>query len=129
MIGYVTLGTNDLDRAAAFYDQLLAAFGAERFMENERLVAWTAGQDRPGIGVCKPFDGNAASVGNGMMVALPASGPDQVKALHAQALALGGSDEGAPGPRFGQFYAGYFRDLDGNKLCAFCLVPEGETAA
>ena len=128
MIGYVTIGTNDLQRAAAFYDELLSTFGAQRWMENERVVAWSAGQDKPGIGVCKPFDGQPACVGNGMMVALPASSPEQVKALHAKALALGGSDEGAPGTRFGQFYAGYFRDLDGNKLCAFCMVPEGQSA-
>jgi predicted lactoylglutathione lyase len=127
MIGYVTIGTNDLERAASFYDQILSTFGAQRFMENERLVAWSAGEGKPGIGVCKPFDGNAATVGNGMMVSLPASGPDQVKSLHAKALELGGSDEGAPGRRFGQFYGAYFRDLDGNKLCAFCMVPEDES--
>jgi predicted lactoylglutathione lyase len=129
MIGYVTLGTNDLQRAARFYDDLLSTFGAKRFMDNERFVAWTAGEDKPGIGVCKPYDGKAASIGNGMMVALPASGPDQVKALHATALKLGGKDEGAPGLRFGGFYAAYFRDLDGNKLAAFCMLPEGATAS
>jgi catechol 2,3-dioxygenase-like lactoylglutathione lyase family enzyme len=129
MIGYVTIGTNDLARAARFYDELLSAFGAKRFMENERFVAWSAGEDKPGIGVCKPFDGKAACVGNGMMVALPAADTAQVKALHAKALELGGSDEGAPGPRFGQFYAGYFRDLDGNKLCAFCMAPENAAAS
>ena len=128
MIGYVTIGTNDLERAAAFYDELLKAFGAQRYMENERLVAWTGGEGKPGIGVCKPFDGNAATVGNGMMVALPATSADQVNALHAKALELGGSDEGAPGFRFGNFYAGYFRDPDGNKLSAFCMVPEGQAA-
>jgi predicted lactoylglutathione lyase len=128
MIGYVTIGTNDLERAAAFYDGLLTLLGAQRYMENERLVAWSAGQDKPGIGICKPYDGNAASVGNGMMVSLATSGPDQVQALHAKALELGGSDEGAPGRRFGPFYGAYFRDLDGNKLCAFCLVPEDQTA-
>ena len=128
MIGYVTIGTNDLERSAAFYDELLSVFGAQRFMENERLVAWSAGEGKPGIGVCKPFDGKPATVGNGMMVSLPASGPDQVKAIHAKALELGGTDEGAPGPLFGQFYGAYFRDPDGNKLCAFCMVPEGQSA-
>jgi catechol 2,3-dioxygenase-like lactoylglutathione lyase family enzyme len=128
MIGYVTIGTNDLGRAAAFYDELLSAFGAKRYMENDRLVAWSAGEGQPGIGVCKPFDGKPACVGNGMMVALPASGPDQVKAIHATALKLGGKDEGAPGLRFGQFYGAYFRDLDGNKISTFCILPEGATA-
>lgn len=128
MIGYVTIGTNDLDRAGSFYDQLLGTFGAKRFMENERLIAWSAGEGRPGIGVCKPFDGKPANVGNGMMVALPASSAEQVKSLHAMALRNGGKDEGAPGLRFGNFYAAYFRDPDGNKLAAFCQLPEGATA-
>ncbi|MDX1561732.1 MAG: VOC family protein, partial [Gammaproteobacteria bacterium] len=78
------------------------------------------------IGVCKPFDGKPASVGNDSMVALPMLEPSQVDAVHAKALELGGSDEGAPGFRFGGFYAGYFRDLDGNKLAAFCMVPEDQ---
>jgi catechol 2,3-dioxygenase-like lactoylglutathione lyase family enzyme len=129
MIGYVMIGTNDMERAAAFYDALLGILGARRYMENERLVAWSAGQDRPGIGVCKPFDGNAATVGNGMMVALPAEGPEQVQDLHAKALELGGSDEGAPGLRFGSFYAAYFRDPDGNKLSAFCMLPKESAEA
>jgi catechol 2,3-dioxygenase-like lactoylglutathione lyase family enzyme len=128
MIGYVTIGTNDLGKAAGFYDELLSFFGGKRFMENERLIAWSAGEHSPGVGVCKPFDGEAATVGNGMMVSLMASGPEQVKAVHARALALGGADEGAPGQRFGQFYGAYFRDLDGNKLCTFCMLPEGATA-
>ena len=128
MIGYVTIGTNDLDRAGAFYDALLSTFGAERFMENERLIAWRADETSPGIGVCTPFDGQPATVGNGMMVALPMGEPGQVKAIHAKALELGGTDEGAPGQRFGQFYGAYFRDPDGNKLAAFCILPEGTTA-
>ncbi len=125
MIGYVTIGTNDIKRAASFYDQLLATFGAKRVMETERLIAWSAGEDKPGIGICTPFDGNVASVGNGMMVALPASSQQQVDSLHAMALKNGGKDEGAPGLRFGNFYAAYFRDPDGNKLSAFCRIPEG----
>ena len=129
MIGYVMIGTNDLPRAVAFYDELLALLGASRFMETDRFVAWRGpGEHDPGIGVSSPYDGKAACVGNGMMVALAASGPDQVKALYDKALALGGSDEGPPGRRFGGFYAAYFRDLDGNKLNAFCMVPEGQSA-
>jgi catechol 2,3-dioxygenase-like lactoylglutathione lyase family enzyme len=129
MIGYVTIGTNDLERAAGFYDEILNFFGGQRFMENERLVAWSAGEGQPGVGICKPYDGNAATVGNGMMVSLmAASGPDQVNAVHAKALELGAEDEGAPGLRFGQFYGAYFRDLDGNKLCTFCMVPEENAA-
>jgi len=122
MIGYVTIGTNDLGRAAKFYDALLDELGGKRFMETERLIAWSAGQNSPGIGVCKPFDGKAASVGNGMMVAIAVDSPEKVKALYDKALKLGGKDEGPPGTRFGNFYAGYFRDLDGNKLNAFCMT-------
>ena len=122
MIGYVTLGTNDLERAAAFYDELLAVLGAKRLMEDGQFIAWSVKPGAPGVAATKPFDGNAASVGNGTMVALQAASPDQVKALHAKALELGGTDEGAPGPRVEGFYAGYFRDLDGNKLNAFCMV-------
>jgi len=124
MIGYITLGTNNLEQAAEFYDELLGAFGAKRFMETERMVAWSAGEGSPNIGVCKPFDGKPASAGNGVMISLFAGAPEKVDALHAKALELGGSDEGEPGKRFGQFYGAYFRDRDGNKLCAFCMLPE-----
>jgi catechol 2,3-dioxygenase-like lactoylglutathione lyase family enzyme len=119
MIGYVTIGTNDLKRAAAFYDTLLAEVGAKRMMENEQFIAWSARPDAPGLGVTQPFDKKPATVGNGVMVALEASSPAQVDALHRKALLLGAKDEGAPGPRGGGFYAGYFRDLDGNKLNFF----------
>ncbi|HEY8521838.1 MAG TPA: VOC family protein [Gammaproteobacteria bacterium] len=124
MIGYVTLGTNDLERAAKFYDELLAELGAKRYIETEKLIAWSAGQDKPGLGVIKPYDGKPATVGNGSMVALAVDSPEKVQKLHAKALALGGKDEGAPGKRFGNFYAAYFRDLDGNKLNAFCFTAD-----
>ncbi|HEX6998873.1 MAG TPA: VOC family protein [Gammaproteobacteria bacterium] len=124
MIGYVTLGTNDLERAANFYDELLAELGAKRYIETEKLIAWSAGQDKPGLGVIKPYDGKPATVGNGSMVALAVDSPEKVQKLHAKALALGGKDEGAPGKRFGNFYAAYFRDLDGNKLNAFCFTAD-----
>lgn len=123
MIGYVTLGTNDLERAVAFYDELLGLLGAGRFMETEQFIAWAVAPDKPGISVTKPYDGKPATVGNGTMIALAVKTPEQVQALHAKALELGGADEGAPGPRGDSgFYAGYFRDLDGNKLNAFCMT-------
>jgi len=122
MIGYVTIGTNNLERAAKFYDTLLAELGASRMMESDRFVAWSVSPGAPGLGVTKPFDGKPASVGNGVMVALEADSPAKVNAVYKKALELGGTDEGAPGPRGeGGFYAGYFRDLDGNKLNAFCM--------
>lgn len=121
MIGYVTLGTNDLPRACAFYDALLGELGAKRLMEGPRFVAWGTDAHSPSLGVITPFDGKAATPGNGTMVSLAVRTPAQVDALHAKALALGGTDEGAPGERFKGFYAGYFRDLDGNKLAFFCM--------
>jgi catechol 2,3-dioxygenase-like lactoylglutathione lyase family enzyme len=118
MIGYVTLGTNDLPRAAAFYDALLGLVGAKRIMENDQFIAWSTGHDKPGLALTKPFNGKPATIGNGTMVAFGVASQDIVKALHAKALELGGTDEGAPGERFEGFYAAYFRDRDGNKLNA-----------
>jgi catechol 2,3-dioxygenase-like lactoylglutathione lyase family enzyme len=119
MIGYVTIGTNDLARAVSFYDALLSEMGAKRMMENEQFVAWSVKPDQPGLGVTKPFDKKPATVGNGVMVALMVESTAKVDALHRKALQLGGSNEGAPGSRGEGFYAGYFRDLDGNKLNFF----------
>ncbi|MCR0980923.1 VOC family protein [Roseomonas populi] len=119
MIGYVTLGTNDRERGARFYDALLADFGAGRMMENEQFIAWGSPGGGPGIGLTHPFDGAAATVGNGVMVALEAKDREQVDRLHRIALENGGTDEGAPGERWPGFYAAYFRDPDGNKLNAF----------
>ena len=116
MIGYTTLGTNDLARAARFYDALLADLGAKRAMEMPTFIAWATAPNTPMVAVITPYDGKPATVGNGVMVALAASSKAQVDAIHRKALELGGKDEGAPGPRGGGFYAGYFRDLDGNKL-------------
>jgi catechol 2,3-dioxygenase-like lactoylglutathione lyase family enzyme len=121
MIGYVTLGTNDLARAAQFYDAIAAEMGTGRMMDFDTFIAWGTPGGAAGIGLTKPFDGNAASVGNGVMVALEAKDKDQVDRLHAIALAHGGTCEGAPGPRGETFYAGYFRDPDGNKLNAFVM--------
>ncbi len=121
MIGYTTVGTNDLARAAKFYDALLADLGAKRAMEMETFIAWATAPNTPMVAIIKPFDGKPATVGNGVMVALAASSKAQVDAIHKKALALGGKDEGAPGPRGPGFYAGYFRDLDGNKLNAFFI--------
>lgn len=122
MIGYVTLGTADMQRAAAFYDSLLALLGARRYMEGDRFIAWAVNPTQPALGIILPYDGKPASVGNGVMVALVVDSAAKVDALHRKALELGGTDEGAPGPRGGNFYAGYFRDLDGHKLNCFAMV-------
>ena len=121
MIGYVTLGTNDLARAAAFYDAIAKEMGCGRFMESETFIAWGTPGGAAGIGLTKPFDGNAASVGNGVMAALQAKDRAQVDRLYALAMSMGAQDEGGPGDRGGGFYAAYFRDPDGNKLNAFVM--------
>ncbi|MGE4617556.1 MAG: VOC family protein [Gammaproteobacteria bacterium] len=119
MIGYVTIGTNDIDRAAKFYDALLAEMGAKRAMEMDRLVAWSDGEGATMLMIIKPADGNPAVAGNGNMVALHAGSNDKVDLLYAKAMSLGATDEGEPGVRAGTFYGGYFRDPDGNKLVFF----------
>ena len=121
MIGYVTLGTNDLARGAVFYDAIAAELGSGRMMEWDGAIAWGTPGGGAGVALMRPFDGNAASVGNGVMVAFEATDEAQVDRLHAIALEQGGSCEGAPGPRGDSFYAAYFRDPDGNKLNAFIM--------
>lgn len=121
MIGYVTLGTNDLERAARFYDAVCAQLGVGRMMENAQFIAWGVAGGGAGIGLTRPFDGASASVGNGVMVALEAQDAEQVRQIHATALAHGGTCEGEPGERHEGFFAAYFRDPDGNKLNAFVM--------
>ncbi len=121
MIGYVTLGTKDLAKAAEFYDAIAAELDTPRMMEFDGFIAWGKPGGGAGIGLTRPFDGNVATVGNGVMVALEAKDKEQVHRLHEIALAHGGSCEGPPGPRGEGFYAGYFRDPDGNKLNAFIM--------
>jgi catechol 2,3-dioxygenase-like lactoylglutathione lyase family enzyme len=123
MIGYVTLGTNNKKKAEAFYDALLKEIGGGRFMETEQFTAYATTPEAPGIGITKPFDGKPATVGNGTMVALKVDSPDKVNSFYNKAISLGAKDEGKPGPRGESgFYAGYFRDLDGNKLNVFCFT-------
>ncbi len=124
MIGYTCVGTNQLEEAVHFYGELLALLGAKPFFKSDRGVGWGISPDQPMFSVLRPFDGQPANAGNGHMVALAAANPEQVQALHAKALSLGGRDEGSPGPRGSGFYGAYFRDLDGNKLAAFCMVSE-----
>ncbi len=126
MIGYVTIGTNDLPKAITFYDALLGDLGATRMMETDHSVVWFISPDKPAISVTKPYDGKAATVGNGMMVALVVDSNEKVDAMYKRALELGGTDEGPPGERgMPGFYAAYFRDLDGNKLNFYCFQPAG----
>lgn len=122
MIGYVTLGTNDIEKAASFYDALLGEMGAKRMMEADTFIAWNTGPGQPGVSVIKPNDGNEATVGNGTMVAIACDKPETVDRMYNKAIELGAKDEGPAGPRGDAFYAGYFRDPDGNKLNFFCMT-------
>lgn len=128
MIGYVTVGSNDLEKARNFYDNLMPTIGASRIMEfGDNFTMYGTGMGKPGLAVCKPYDGNSATAGNGNMTSIACDSRARVDALHAKAMGLGGSDEGAPGVRGDEgpqaFYGAYFRDLDGNKLAAFCIGP------
>jgi len=122
MIVYTTVGTNDLPRAAAFYDALFTPLGYQRLIESDSKIAWGVDTSHPMFFVAKPFDGQPATVGNGTMIALGMKCPADIDATHAKAIELGAVNEGAAGPRGPSFYCGYFRDLDGNKLNLFCLV-------
>ncbi len=131
MIGYVTLGTNDIDRALGFYDELLGTIGATRLMElgedQGRFTFYGTDIKRPGLAVTRPYNREPAVPGNGNMAAIAVDSRDKVDALYARAIELGASDEGPPGLRSPEgpraFYGAYFRDLDGNKLCAFRVGP------
>jgi predicted lactoylglutathione lyase len=118
MLGYVTFGTNNLGKSAAFYDALAKELGAKRTMETEKFIAWGA-PNQAMLFLIQPADGKAATVGNGVMAALPAKDTAQVDRIYKLAMSLGAKDEGPPGDRGGGFYAAYFRDLDGNKLNTF----------
>ncbi len=119
MIGYVTLGTNDLARAGAFYDALLAELKATRVMEMDGFIAWGNSPTSPMLSVIHPYDKNPATFGNGTMIALLADSRATVDRVYKKAMELGAKDEGPAGPRSDTYYAGYFRDMDGNKLNVF----------
>ena len=120
-VGYVTLGTNNLEKACAFYDVLLGSISFSRIWDDGKLIIWGKSLEEAAVGVTPPFDEANATVGNGVMVAMQMDNEEQVQAFYNQAMALGTADEGEPGQRSNNFYAGYFRDLDGNKLNAFCF--------
>lgn len=127
MIGYVTLGTADLEKSGAFYDALLSSIGAKRFMEEPNyFISWATAEDQPSLAVSIPFNNGPATVGNGTMVAIALETPEQVTAFYNKALELGAACEGKPGFRpddaTSGYYGAYFRDLDGNKLNGFCIL-------
>lgn len=125
MINYIIIGTNQFERAVAFYETLMAEMGATRVYVTERSAGWGWGIGTPMFIVNKPFDERPATVGNGSMVAFDVATPELVDSLHARVLSLGGTSEGEPGPRGAQLYAGYWRDLDGNKFNFICYKQKG----
>jgi len=120
MIGYMMMGTNDLEKAAAFYDEVLPILGGQRAMVTDRFVGYSNGQGAM-FAIVKPYDDQPATPGNGCMAALAAPSREKVDECYAKAIALGAKDEGAPGERAPGFYGGYFRDPDGNKCVAFVM--------
>ena len=131
MIGYVTLGSDNMPRARSFYDELFGSIGAKRIMEfgDEAggFTMWGTGFDKPGLAVTNPYNKQPAVAGNGNMTAIAMNSRANVDSFYGKALELGGTDEGPPGLRGDEgpqaFYGAYFRDLDGNKLAAFCIGP------
>ena len=119
MIGYTTIGVNDMDRAVAFYDALLAEIGAKQLFGMDRIKFYGTSMDQGKLAICIPYDEQAPACGNGNMIAIEAGSRENVDKLYAKAIELGASDEGPPGERMPVFYGGYVRDLDGNKLCFF----------
>jgi catechol 2,3-dioxygenase-like lactoylglutathione lyase family enzyme len=131
MIAYVTVGVDDIARAEQFYSAFLPALGyeLERYHGDlSYVLPVVPGQSpvQPDFYVKSPYNGGAASCGNGSMVGFQASSQHQVRELHAAALAAGGTDEGQPGFRVSygpHFYVGYLRDPQGNKISIFSDDP------
>ncbi len=120
-LAYCTVGSNQLDKAKTFYDALLGSAGMGSLFEHPSGGRVYGKDGALVFGVLGPFNKEPATVGNGSMSAFKFDTRQEVDAFHAKALALGGSDEGAPGERGPSYYFSYFRDLDGNKICAFAI--------
>lgn len=119
MIGYTTIGSNDMEKAKTFYDAVLTPLGAKRSVALGDRMQFYGTPGGGALAVCKPYDGGVANNGNGTMIALSSPSREVVDEVHAAALAAGGTCEGLPGERMPNFYGAYFRDLDGNKFCVF----------
>jgi catechol 2,3-dioxygenase-like lactoylglutathione lyase family enzyme len=126
MIGYATLGVSDLQRSAAFYDAVLGELDATRCRDQPNLIGWRFPSGGSELYILSPYNGEVAHPGNGPMLALLAASPNACRAVYKKAIALGATDEGRPGPRdySPNFYAAYFRDIDGNKFNVFCFSSE-----
>ena len=123
MLGYTTIGTKDLDKSQAFYDELLSLVGGKQLMGLERIKFYGTDAGGAMLAICLPADGGEQSTGNGQMIGIPGGSPEGADALYNKAIELGATDEGAPGQRFPFFYGAYVRDLDGNKISFFHMTP------
>ena len=120
MIGYITLGVSNMDKARSFYTALFKEMGGEELFGFDRIKFFGKSKTEPMLAICIPHNEQSASCGNGGMVAFPAGTPENVDALYAKAIELGATDDGEPGERVPDFFYGaYVRDLDGNKLCFY----------
>lgn len=119
MIGYITIGVSDIDKASSFYDDLLAEVGAKQLFGQDRIKFYGTGPGAPMLAICTPYDEQTPQHGNGNMIAIPGGDRAGVDRLYAKAMELGASDEGEPGERLPIFYGAYVRDPDGNKLCFY----------
>jgi catechol 2,3-dioxygenase-like lactoylglutathione lyase family enzyme len=122
MIGYITLGTNNIEQARGFYDAVLSEVGASRVLDDSHITVWGTQTGNAMLGVIKPYNGEIATVGNGSMAAITVDSDEMVGKIHAKAISLGATDEGAPGPRGKRKTEfAYCRDLEGHKLAFFCM--------
>ncbi|QUJ78289.1 VOC family protein [Sulfitobacter albidus] len=120
MIGYVTIGVRDMERAKAFYANLFEGKGGKVVIDNGRIAFISVARGQPMVAVCEPYDKGDPAPGNGTMIAFTADTKQEADQMHARALELGATDDGAPGQRIpDRFYGAYVRDPDGNKLCFF----------
>lgn len=120
MIGYVTVGTTDMDRAKAYYCDLFADRGAKVLIDAGRIAMIGATPKEPMISVCLPYDGNDPQPGNGTMIAIQAKDKKEADALYNRAISLGATCDGEPGQRIpDRFYGAYVRDPDGNKMAFY----------
>lgn len=118
MLSYVTVGSNDLEKSVPFYSELLATQGVTKMFDHPNGGVLFGKDGKLVFGVLTPNNHEPATVGNGTMIALEMPSREGVDAFYAKAAELGAADEGAPGERGPGFYMSYFRDPDGNKLCA-----------
>ena len=123
MIGFVMVGTNNLDKAINFYDKLLNTIDLQRVVTNEKYAGYSL-KDKPDeveFYVTNPVNKEKATFGNGTQISFLVNSKDLVNKFYNTGIKLGGADEGAPGIRSGDYYC-YFRDLDKNKICAFAKI-------